>query len=243
MTVAFDPTTWVTAARVLKPNAPLAVFGGTRTWHRVQAAMTAAGLHVHGTVLWVYASGFPKSLDASRAIDAHLGKSRTNPDAPVTAQAHAWDGWATALKPAWEPIIIATNGAAPPPSLPSMIYSAKAPQRERPRHGNVAHETVKPLKLIRSLVTSVTEPGDVILDPFLGSGTLAEAALCESRQFVGCELTANYLPLIEQRIRRAELGLIPGTERWDRARRSQDAQQQALDAGQLDLFDTLEQAS
>ena len=237
--VAFDPATWTAVARVAKPEATIAVFGGSRTWHRVQRALIEAGLSVHGTVMWVYSSGFPKSLDASKAIDAHLGHSRQDPQVPVSGDAAAWAGWGTALKPAWEPIIIATNGDAPAPSLPSMIYCAKAPKRERPRHGETAHPTVKPLELIRTLVASLTEPGATILDPFLGSGTLAEAAIYESREFVGCELTASYLPLIHQRIRRAERGLIPGSAQWANAQRSIEARQRAADAGQLDLFDAI----
>lgn len=52
----------------------------------------------------------------------------------------------------------------------------------------------------------VTPPGGTVLDPFTGSGTTAEAAILEGFGFLGCELTEQYLPLIEQRIARAHTG-------------------------------------
>ena len=65
------------------------------------------------------------------------------------------------------------------------------------------HETVKPLKLISTLIEAVTLPGQTVLDPFLGSGTTAEAALLLNRVAIGCELEEDYWPLIDQRVLRA----------------------------------------
>lgn len=98
------------------------------------------------------------------------------------------------------------------------------------------HPTVKSLDLIRWLIRLLTPPGGVVLDPFLGSGTTAEAALNEGFEFVGCELTAAYVPIIEARIRRATMGLSPGTDRFERARRAAASRRRAQEAGQLDLF-------
>jgi hypothetical protein len=67
------------------------------------------------------------------------------------------------------------------------------------------HETVKPLALMRRLIEAVTQPGQVVLDPFLGSGTTAEAALSCGRRAIGCELEPRYFPLIEDRIERVRL--------------------------------------
>ena len=72
---------WEAALRVAKPGAYLAAFGGTRTFHRLACAIEDAGWNLRDTLMWVYGSGFPKS---------HNGP---------------WGG--TALKPAWEPIILA----------------------------------------------------------------------------------------------------------------------------------------
>jgi DNA modification methylase len=129
---------WREAIRVAKPGAYLLAFGGTRTFHRLAVAIEDAGWEIRDCVMWVYGSGFPKSLDVSKAIDRAAGAEREvvapdpyaanhpnprgkaigqnygtdmNPSRPVTAPAtdaaRQWEGWGTALKPAWEPIIVA----------------------------------------------------------------------------------------------------------------------------------------
>ena len=131
---------WREALRVAKPGAHLLAFGGSRTFHRLTVAIEDAGWEIRDVVCWLYGSGFPKSLDVSKAIDRAagaerevVGPSRHNvaarfkmgaPDfehdhgkysavvhapvtAPATADAQQWSGWGTALKPAWEPVIVA----------------------------------------------------------------------------------------------------------------------------------------
>lgn len=60
---------WEVALRVSKPGAHLLAFGGTRTFHRLACAIEDAGWQIRDTVGWLYGSGFPKSLDVSKAID------------------------------------------------------------------------------------------------------------------------------------------------------------------------------
>ncbi len=129
---------WQAAKRVAKPGAFLMAFGGTRTFHRLTCAIEDAGWEIRDCVMWVYGSGFPKSLDVSKAIDkaagaerevvgqakwengrnfSHMGNGTYQPahdkrhtadiTAPATEAAQTWEGYGTALKPAWEPIIIA----------------------------------------------------------------------------------------------------------------------------------------
>jgi DNA modification methylase len=120
--------------RVLKPGGHLLAFGGTRTWHRLACAIEDAGFEVRDSIAWMYGSGFPKSLDVSKAIDKAAGAERqvigTHPNsasslgnginmsggkagdvvditAPATDAAREWSGWGTALKPAHEPIVVA----------------------------------------------------------------------------------------------------------------------------------------
>ena len=61
------------------------------------------------------------------------------------------------------------------------------------------HPTVKPVALMRYLIRLVTPPGGLVLDPFLGSGTTAVAAILEGYDWIGCEITADYLPIITAR--------------------------------------------
>jgi site-specific DNA-methyltransferase (adenine-specific) len=64
------------AYRVLKPGGHLAAFGGTRTSHRLAAGIEDAGFEIRDTLAWLYGSGFPKSLDVSKAIDKAAGAER-----------------------------------------------------------------------------------------------------------------------------------------------------------------------
>jgi DNA modification methylase len=380
--------------RVLKPGGHLVAFGGPRTWHRLSVAVEDVGFEIRDSIAWLYASGFPKSLDVSKAIDrsrrrdyvlaaVQLGleipgnnlhdwtkaehspgdawwerfKEHLSPgqwgaierevigtafrvrhesdvqvavlsggDYPVTAPAtdaaRRWQGWGTGLKPAFEPIIVARKPIArtvaanvldhgtgalnidrcrvggpedkradgrgvlqPAPHdglgrwpsnvvlshaddecaescaagcpvaeldeqsgmstsrvgqpraaaagdgwrlrstgaeydehggasrfFPVFRFESKAPSSERPRVNGVAHPTVKPLALMRWLVRLVTPPGGVVLDPFLGSGTTAQAARAEGFQCIGIERDKAYLPLIRARLDTAEPDLFEDGE-------------------------------
>ena len=67
--IAYDPTVWAECLRVLKPGGHLLAFGGTRTYHRMAVAIEDAGFEIRDSLHWLYGSGFPKSLDVSKAID------------------------------------------------------------------------------------------------------------------------------------------------------------------------------
>ena len=133
------------AMRVLKPGGHLLAFGGSRTWHRLVSGLEDAGFEIRDTLMWLYGTGFPKSLNVGKAIDKAAGVERevigtkevtrdfrkvgagsvdvhgidklapgvdsnaTTVDitAPATDAARQWEGWGTALKPAYEPIVLA----------------------------------------------------------------------------------------------------------------------------------------
>jgi len=90
-----DPQTWVEALRVLKPGGHALIFGAPRLYHRLACAVEDAGFEIRDVLMWMFGSGFPKSLNVSKAIAA-----------PATPEAAAWAGWGTALKPAYEPILL-----------------------------------------------------------------------------------------------------------------------------------------
>jgi site-specific DNA-methyltransferase (adenine-specific) len=380
--IAFNTDVWLECLRVLKPGGHLLAFGGSRTWHRIAVAVEDAGFQIRDSVAWLYGSGFPKSLDVSKAIDKAAGvereivtetvqdifgerteevsETRMNEPSgivsvgqgertlierketlPATAEAVKWQGWGTALKPAFEPVIVArkplvgtvaanvleygtgalnidgtrigaggqlkwstprdmgfsggtdsdglamSNAAGRWPSnvvldeftaglvdeqsgmlksgskkpltnkspggvyghgrkfgnvnffsaseggASRFFYVAKASKRDRnegldaleeqrhsdrekddgvggdnPRNRTNAakqnfHPTVKPTDLMRQLVRLVTPPSGVVLDPFTGSGSTGKAAILEGFEFIGCELTQEYLPIIEGRLNHA----------------------------------------
>ena len=67
--IAYSVPMWAHCLRVLKPGGHLLAFGGTRTYHRMACAIEDAGLEIRDSIHWTYGSGFPKSLDVSKAID------------------------------------------------------------------------------------------------------------------------------------------------------------------------------
>lgn len=144
--VSFQKVTWQIIRDYCLPGAPMLSFGGTRTQHRIACAIEDAGWELRDCIMWVYGTGFPKSMDVSKAIDKAVGAERElvgtkvgqpgyslkhqgvggvldgradgsldNSEgecaitAPATPEAQLWNGWGTALKPAYEPIILAMN--------------------------------------------------------------------------------------------------------------------------------------
>ena len=369
--VANDVELWKEVLRVLKPGGHLLSFGGSRTYHRMAVAIEDAGFEIRDQIMWVYGSGFPKSLNIDKAIDKAagverevLGVKRMQPDIrgnnyaqgkrdyagdtvpqyitePATAAAKQWQGWGTALKPAHEPIVLArkpvegtvannvltfgtgglnidgtrvatddafgggakgTSGFAAgydadgwvagsdkgrfpanfihdgsdeilqlfpntkstasvghfrknnvigddrtskgagqfgdgawiegskhndSGSAARFFYCAKANKRDRnegldgfdtkeihrygagigegltpnaPALDKNHHPTVKPTDLMQYLCRLITPPNGTILDPFLGSGSTGKAAMYEGFNFIGIELTDEYLPIAKARI-------------------------------------------
>ncbi len=330
--IAYNVNIWAHCLRVLKPGGHLLAFGGTRTYHRMACAIEDAGFEIRDSINWIYGSGFPKSLDVSKAIDKAAGAEReiigerklggnaaqstkekggtyasnTNSvgvepisvpiTAPATDAAKQWEGWGTALKPAHEPIVLARKPfedtvannvmqhgtgalnidktrigeggqgtwASPRGGIwktdpdqkaellsstvgrwPANViiddsieatwtpyfYCAKASKSEknagldgmpekRPdertstgmgtfEQKGVAkqanhHPTVKPLELMKYLCRLITPPNGTILDPFAGSGSTLVAATLEGFNSIGIEMTADYIPIIRERLKWAE---------------------------------------
>ena len=71
--IAFQPDTWKKCYEVLKPGGYLLAFGGSRTFHRIACAIEDAGFEIRDTIMWIYGSGFPKSMNIGLAIDKKNG--------------------------------------------------------------------------------------------------------------------------------------------------------------------------
>jgi hypothetical protein len=80
------------------------------------------------------------------------------------------------------------------------FYVAKAGASERPKLDGTGHPTVKPLDLMRWLIRLVTPPGGTVLEPFLGSGTTAEACIVEGFRCIGIERDEQYMKLAKRRL-------------------------------------------
>ena len=86
--------------RLLKPGGHMLAFGSPRCYHQLGMGIELAGFEVRDTIAWLFAQGFPKSLDVAKAIETKGGDARP------------WYGWGTALKPAFEPCVVARKPIA-----------------------------------------------------------------------------------------------------------------------------------
>lgn len=77
----------------------------------------------------------------------------------------------------------------------------------RPYKG--AHFATFPPALIEPCILAGSRPGDIVLDPFMGSGTTAAVALQHGRQYLGCELNPEYGPLQDERVAKASPAVVP----------------------------------
>ena len=134
--IAFQKETWELCFKVLKPGGHLLAFSGSRTYHRMAVAIEDAGFEIRDQVMWLYGSGFPKSMNIGKALDKKLGNERIKTgekkthsnkgikqseqrtaigagafgqevEEDVTVGTSEWEGWGTALKPAHEPLVLA----------------------------------------------------------------------------------------------------------------------------------------
>lgn len=83
-------------------------------------------------------------------------------------------------------------------ALHDYIETSITPKREK-IHGS--HPTQKPLELIKYFINVLSNEGDTVLDPFMGSGTTAEAAQLLNRHFIGSEIDENYFKIVENRVK------------------------------------------
>lgn len=133
--VSFQKDTWEKCCKKLKSGGYLLAFGGSRTFHRIACAIEDGGFEIRDTIMWLYGSGFPKSMniglaiDKKNGVDNRTGQVKTdgigtnsgsgcyncnngidNSLKTIYEEREAqneWKGWGTCLKPAYEPIIVA----------------------------------------------------------------------------------------------------------------------------------------
>ena len=195
--------------RVLKPGASVFIFAGRRYSHRCICALEDAGCSFKDMLAWVRERAVHRAQRVSVVFDR-----RGDPEA-----SSAWNGWRVGnLRPTFEPILwfakpykigttiadnALTHGVGP--------YNEDAFMRYVKQPDNIIesgfspgesglHPTQKPIRLMQALIELTTLPGQLVLDPFAGSGTTLVAAKSLDRRFLGYEINEDYARVCKNRL-------------------------------------------
>jgi modification methylase len=187
---AYDAFTraWLKAARrVLKPDGAIWVIGSYHNIFRVGAAIQDLGFWILNDVVWNKANPMP-NFKGTRLTNAHetlIWATRSEKQKKYTFN---YDALKTAnddiqMRSDWWTFPICSGG-----------------ERLKGDDGRKSHPTQKPEALLHRIIVGTTNPGDVILDPFFGTGTTGAVAKLLGRHFIGLERDADYIDVATRRI-------------------------------------------
>ena len=175
------------ARRLLKPHGAIWVIGSYHNIFRVGAAMQDAGFWLLNDVIWRKSNPMPN----------FRGKRLTNAHETLIWASRAEGGRYTfnyeALKALNDGVQMRSDW---------LIPLCTGHERLKDARGNKAHPTQKPEALLHRILVATTNPGDVVLDPFFGTGTTGAVARALGRHFLGIERETGYVALAEARIAR-----------------------------------------
>ncbi|MEE2952006.1 MAG: site-specific DNA-methyltransferase [Pseudomonadota bacterium] len=186
---AYDAFTkaWLLAARrVLKPNGTLWVIGSYHNIFRVGASLQDLGYWILNDVVWRKSNPMP-NFRGRRFQNAHETLIWASRDKDAKSYTFNYE----AMKAANDDVQMRSDWLFP-------ICSGS--ERLKDEDGCKAHPTQKPEALLARIILSSSKPGDVILDPFFGTGTTGAVAKRLGRHFVGIEREDEYVRIAKERI-------------------------------------------
>jgi modification methylase len=188
----YDLFTWgwlEHARRVLKPNGGMWVIGSYHNIFRVGGILQDAGFWMLNDIIWRKSNPMP-NFKGTRFTNAHetlIWAAKTKDAKPTFNYA--------AMKALNDGIQMRSDWTLP-------ICSGG--ERLKDDEGKKAHPTQKPEALLHRVLLSTTNPGDVVLDPFFGTGTTGAAAKRLGRHYIGIERDPEYLAVARDRLETVE---------------------------------------
>jgi site-specific DNA-methyltransferase (adenine-specific) len=187
---------WLSACqRVLKPSGTIWVSGTQHVIFSIGFAMQTLGFHLLNTITWFKPNASPNlacrffTHSTEIVLWASPQLKRPLPHTFHYREMKAENG-GKQMRDLW---------AIPEPDGEQVVWSLPTPPKSEKRAGR--HPTQKPRALLDRIVRAGSSPGEVVLDPFNGSGTTGLAALGAGRRYVGIDVDAAYLDLTMRRIR------------------------------------------
>ena len=195
----------VEARRVLKPGGFFLSFSQGRLYHRMACGMENAGFEIRDMLVW-YREGQAKAFSQ----DHFVRKMNIPQDEKDRIIATLAGRKTPQLKGQSEPIVLAQNpkdgtfinnwieygvglidtAQSLDGKFPGTVMDVPKPKgKER---AESKHLTLKPIRLMEHLINVFTKPGDIVLDPFSGSGTTGVACVNTGRRYIGIELTEEF---------------------------------------------------
>jgi site-specific DNA-methyltransferase (adenine-specific) len=195
--------------RVLKPGASAIVFAGRRFSHRCICALEDAGFSFKDMLAW-HRDRAPHRAQRLNIVYERRGDEES---------AARWQGWRVGnLRPTFEPVLwftkpykIGTTIADNALSHGVGGYNEEAFLKYCNRPDNILelgfmskegglHPTQKPVRLMQALIEMTTQPGQLVFDPFCGSGSTLVAANNTERQYIGCDINPQYIEIAKSRL-------------------------------------------
>jgi len=193
---AYDAFTraWLLAARrILKPNGTIWVIGSYHNIFRVGATLQDLRYWILNDVVWRKSNPMP-NFRGRRFTNAHETLIWATKDQKAKKYTFNYD----AMKMANDDVQMRSDWLFP---------ICNGGERIKDEHGKKAHPTQKPEALLHRILMASTHPGDVVLDPFFGSGTTGAVAKSLGRNYVGIEREDKYIKVATKRIKAVDGGM------------------------------------
>lgn len=187
---AYDTFTraWLAAAkRLLKPNGAIWVIGSYHNIFRVGAALQDQGFWILNDVVWRKSNPMP-NFKGKRLTNAHETLIWASRD-----EAARYTFNYEALKALNEGVQMRSDWVLP---------ICTGHERLKDAQGDKAHPTQKPESLLHRVLVATTQPGDLVLDPFFGTGTTGAVAKMLGRDYIGIEREESYRQVAAERLSR-----------------------------------------